>query len=217
MLIAGLEEDCVKQQVFLIVWQQQLENLIDLKFILKCDCNKELDKAVKNKNVNDDDITEYMETGELPKNPKGTELDTEITDVIDRYRKTIYDNQEELSNLAGLNGDARLGSQYTYDPKTGKGTIYYTRSYQAAYDPRFVEIIDRALKGKSVVAITGPEKRRKSKVLDAIDAGRSFYKQQLLEGLGGKNKGLRLSDENALDEAQIQALQKRPRQFIFKC
>ena len=172
--------------------------------------NKELDKAVKNKNVNENDITEYMETGELPKTPTGTQLDTEITDVIDRYRKTIYDNQEELSNLAGLNGDARLGSQYTYNPKTGKGTIYYTRSYQAAYDPRFVEIIDRALKGKSVVAITGPEKRRKSKVLDAIDAGRSFYKQQLLEGLEGKNKGLRLSDENALDEAQIQALQKDP-------
>ena len=165
--------------------------------------NKRLDKAVKGKNINDDTITEYMETGVVG---DGKTLDNEVTEVLDDYRKTIFDNQTELNELAGLQGKAELGSQYTYDPKTKRGTIYYTRSYESVYDPRFVAQLTRKLRGKRLVGITGGERKRNQRVEEAIDAGRSYYIKQLQANLANKKQGLKLSDENALDAEQIKVL-----------
>jgi len=76
----------------------------------------------------------------------------ELQEGLNKLYKIIQDNEDTINNLLGLKGEQRIGLGIS------KGDVYFTKNYEAAYDPKYLEKIRKALettpkiKNKDIIA-----------------------------------------------------------------
>ena len=100
----------------------------------------DLEKIQKKEKVSDDSLAAYINNGD------DTGLTQPVKDAVDNLKLNIQRNEDKINDLLGLKGDARIGIGRAEDD------IYFTRSFEASYNPSYLKKINKALKGEKVDA-----------------------------------------------------------------
>jgi len=89
-------------------------------------------------------------------------LPIEMQKAINDIQRVIQVNENTLNDLLGLKGKQRIGL------KISDGDVYYTRSYEATFNPKYLEKIRQVL---------DPQGRKKSsqEFIDKVDNARNYF------------------------------------------
>ena len=89
-------------------------------------------------------------------------LPIEMQKAINDIQRVIQVNENTLNDLLGLKGEQRIGL------KISEGDVYFTRSYEATFNPKYLEKIRQVL---------DPQGRKKSsqEFIDKVDNARNYF------------------------------------------
>tara|TARA_R110002020_G_scaffold384772_1_gene595774 strand:+ start:3617 stop:8722 length:5106 start_codon:yes stop_codon:yes gene_type:complete len=89
---------------------------------------------------------------------------------VNNLKRIIQRNEDELNDLLGLKGEDRIGLGVS------KNEVYLTRNYEASFNPKYYDQIEKVLAGKG-----------KAKYVDRVRNARIYF-QDLIEREAGESK-----------------------------
>ena len=133
---------------------------------------KSLRKAQNDTGLSDEDLAFAINEGVLNVQTVRNDnyfIPTPVQREINNLKKIIQRNEDELNDLLGLKGEDRIGLGMS------KNDVYLTRNYEASFNPKYYNQIEKVLGGKG-----------KGKYVERVRNARRYFRD-IMEPISGES------------------------------
>jgi len=152
---------------------------------------KDLERSIKENDVDEDIVNEYINTGAKNRQPyMDRGVPESVLVQVDNIKKQIKDNEELINTQLGLTGKARIGVN------RDQNGFYLSRTFESANNPKYYAEIKKALLDKSPDPV----------FLTKVENARAYL----------RNQGVNANDVDSVITSMVYRLSKEDRPLIDK-